>query len=113
MRKSRIVLNLTSGNVVSTSRSDMMYVVTEHGIFNLKGKSVPERARAMISIAHPDFRDSLEREARAHLLIPRSHACCLCITRIAEVEATAPQAGRSHQTNAPQAGRNGAQAGRR
>ena len=66
VRKSRIALNLTSGNVVTTSRSDMMYVVTEHGIVNLKGKSVPERACAMISIAHPDFRDSLKREARVH-----------------------------------------------
>ena len=49
----------------------MMYVVTEQGIVNLKGKSVPERARAMISVAHPDFRDELERAARAHGLIPR------------------------------------------
>jgi acyl-CoA hydrolase len=49
----------------------MMYVVTEHGIVNLKGRSIPERARAMISIAHPDFRDGLEREARRHGLIPR------------------------------------------
>ena len=40
-RKSRIVLNLTPGNVVTTSRSDMMYVVTEFGMVNLKGKSVP------------------------------------------------------------------------
>jgi acyl-CoA hydrolase len=70
-RKSRIALNLTSGNVVTTSRTDMMYVVTEFGIVNLKGKSVPERARAMISLAHPDFRDGLEREAREHGLIPR------------------------------------------
>jgi acyl-CoA hydrolase len=38
---------------------------------NLKGKSISERARAMLSIAHPDFRDDLEREARRHGLIPR------------------------------------------
>ena len=74
IRKSRIVLDLTPGNVVTTPRSDMMYVVTEFGIVNLKGKSVPERAKAMISIAHPDFRDGLEREAREHGLIPRSFA---------------------------------------
>jgi acyl-CoA hydrolase len=55
-------------------RSDMMYVVTEFGMVNLKGKSVPERARAMISLAHPDFREGLEREARAHGLIPRGFA---------------------------------------
>jgi acyl-CoA hydrolase len=71
IRKSRITLELTPGNVVTTPRSDMMYVVTEFGMVNLKGKSVPERARAMISLAHPDFRDQLERDAREHGLIPR------------------------------------------
>jgi acyl-CoA hydrolase len=38
---------------------------------NLKGKSVPERAKALISIAHPDFRETLERQAYEHRLIPR------------------------------------------
>jgi acyl-CoA hydrolase len=38
---------------------------------NLKGKSVAERAQALIGIAHPDFRESLEREAREKRLIPR------------------------------------------
>jgi len=70
-RKSRIVVELTPGNVVTTPRSDMMYVVTEFGMVNLKGKSVPERAKAMISLAHPDFREGLERQAREHGLIPR------------------------------------------
>ncbi len=74
IRKSRVVLDLTPGNVVTTPRSDMMYVVTEFGMVNLKGRSVPERARAMISLAHPDFRDGLEREAREHGLIPKSFA---------------------------------------
>jgi acyl-CoA hydrolase len=70
-RRSRIVLDLTAGNVVTTPRSDVMFVVTEYGLVNLKGKSVPERARALIGIAHPDFRDSLERDAYEHRLIPR------------------------------------------
>jgi acyl-CoA hydrolase len=70
-RKSRIVLNLTPGNIVTTPRSDVMYVVTEYGIVNLKGKSVPERAKSLISIAHPDFRESLERQAYEHRLVPR------------------------------------------
>ncbi len=48
-----------------------MYVVTEFGMVNLKGKSVAERALALISIAHPDFRESLERQAYEHRLIPR------------------------------------------
>ena len=59
-------------DLVTTPRSDIMYVVTEYGMVNLKGKSVPERAKAMISIAHPDFRDDLERHARANGLIPKS-----------------------------------------
>jgi acyl-CoA hydrolase len=74
VRKSRIVTELTPGNVVTAPRSDMMFVVTEFGIVNLKGKSIPERVKAMISIAHPDFRDGLERTARASGLIPRSFA---------------------------------------
>jgi acyl-CoA hydrolase len=72
VRKSRVVLNLTPGNIVTTTRSDMMYVVTEHGMVNLKGRSVAERARAMISIAHPEFREQLEREAHEHGLIPKN-----------------------------------------
>ena len=71
MRRSRIVLNLTRGNVVTTPRTDVMYVVTEYGLVNLKGKSLPERAQALISIAHPDFREELTREAYDHRLIPR------------------------------------------
>lgn len=69
--RSRIVLALPPGNMVTTPRSDVMYVVTEYGMVNLKGKSVAERARALISIAHPDFRDGLERQAYEHRLIPR------------------------------------------
>jgi acyl-CoA hydrolase len=70
-RKSRIVLDLTTGNIVTTPRSDVMYVVTEYGMTNLKGKSVAERASALIAIAHPDFQEGLEREAYEHRLIPR------------------------------------------
>ncbi len=70
-RKSRISLRMTPGNIVTAPRTDVMYVVTEYGLVNLKGKSVPERARALISIAHPDFREQLEREAYEHRLIPR------------------------------------------
>jgi acyl-CoA hydrolase len=70
-RRSRIVLNLTQGNIVTTPRSDVMYVVTEYGMVNLKGKSVPERAQALIGIAHPDFREELERQAYEHGLLRR------------------------------------------
>jgi acyl-CoA hydrolase len=67
--QSRIVSMLTPANIVTTPRVDTMYVATEHGIVNLKGKSVAERAKALISIAHPDFREQLEREARENNLI--------------------------------------------
>lgn len=70
-RKSRIVPSLTRGNIVTTPRSDIMYVVTEYGLVCLKGKSVPERAKALISIAHPDFREELEREAFDAGFIPK------------------------------------------
>jgi acyl-CoA hydrolase len=70
-RESRIVAMLTPGNIVTTPRTDTMYVVTEYGIVNLKGKSVAERALALISIAHPDYREELEREARRHNIIPK------------------------------------------
>ena len=65
------MLDLTPGNVVTTPRSDVMYVVTEYGVVNLKGRSVAERAKALIGIAHPDFRADLERAAYEHRLIPR------------------------------------------
>ena len=65
-------MDLTPGNIVTVPRSDMMYVVTEFGVVNLKGKSIPERAKAMISLAHPDYRDDLARNARANGLLPRS-----------------------------------------
>jgi acyl-CoA hydrolase len=71
-RESRIVPTLTAGNIVTTPRTDTMYVVTEYGITNLKGKSGPERALALIGLAHPDFRESLAREARDAKLIPRA-----------------------------------------
>ena len=67
-----MVMDLTPGNIVTVPRSDLMYVVTEFGLVNLKGKSIPERAKAMISLAHPDSRDDLARDARANGLLPRS-----------------------------------------
>jgi len=71
-RASRIVARIDECNVVTTPRTDVMYVVTEYGMVNLKGKSVPERARALIGLAHPDFRDELERQAREYRLIGKS-----------------------------------------
>jgi len=45
-------------------RADIQYVVTEYGVADLRGKSTAQRAAALISIAHPAFRDELERGAR-------------------------------------------------
>jgi acyl-CoA hydrolase len=72
VRKSRIVATLTPGNIVTTPRTDVMYLVTEYGCVNLKGMSVPERVRAIIGLAHPDYREPLEREAREAKMIPRA-----------------------------------------
>ena len=62
---------LTPGNIVTTPRSDVMYVVTEFGMVNLKGKCVAERAQAIMALAHPDFREDLELQAYENRLIPR------------------------------------------
>jgi len=62
-KKSRIVPML-SGTDIVVPRGDVKYVVTEYGAVNLFGKSLQERAMAMISIAHPDFRGELLTEAK-------------------------------------------------
>jgi len=60
---SRIVTRLSAGAGVVTTRGDVHYVVTEYGVAYLHGKSVQERALALISIAHPDFRAQLLKDA--------------------------------------------------
>jgi 4-hydroxybutyrate CoA-transferase len=59
---SRIVSTLDKGAIVTTTRTDIHFVVTEYGIADLRGRSVPERAKALIHIAHPRFRDQLRDE---------------------------------------------------
>ena len=59
---SKIVPLLDEGAAVTTSRNDVDYVVTEYGIAHLKGRTLRERAHALIEIAHPDFREELKRE---------------------------------------------------
>jgi acyl-CoA hydrolase len=61
---SRIVPTLTAGTHVSTSKNDVNFVVTEHGVAQLRGKSAKQRAAALIAIAHPDFRQALLQEAK-------------------------------------------------
>ena len=59
---SRIVPKLEGGAVTDT-RMDTQFVVTEYGCVDLKGMSLPQRAKALISIAHPDFREELNQQA--------------------------------------------------
>lgn len=61
---SKIVPRLTHGAVVSLSRNDVDYVVTEFGIAELRGTSVRDRVKRLINIAHPDFRDQLKQDAK-------------------------------------------------
>ncbi len=61
--KSRITPTLNNGSIVTDTRANVHYFVTEHGIVNLKGLSTWQKAEAIISVAHPDFRDELIAEA--------------------------------------------------
>ena len=56
-------MQLLEGSVVTATRTNLHHLVTEYGIFNAKGKSTWERAEAIISIAHPDFREQLIADA--------------------------------------------------
>lgn len=59
---SKIVSFLDQGAAVTTNRNDVRYIVTEYGIADLKGKTLRERAKALINIAHPDFKPQLVAE---------------------------------------------------
>jgi 4-hydroxybutyrate CoA-transferase len=61
---SRIVATLKTGAGVVTTRNHVHYIATEYGMIDLYGKTIRQRAKMMISIAHPDFREELEREAK-------------------------------------------------
>jgi len=66
---SRIVDTLNLGAGVTTTRGDVHFVVTEYGIADLHGKTVRERVKSLINIAHPKFRDELEAKAREYKFI--------------------------------------------
>ncbi len=63
-RKSNIVPFISGGSTVSAPRTMIQYVATEYGVVKLSGLTLRERAQAMISIAHPDFRDELAEYAQ-------------------------------------------------
>lgn len=71
---SRISAALKPGAGVVTTRADVHYVVTEFGSARLRGRNLRERAEALISIAHPDFREELREAAWERRLIPRAVA---------------------------------------
>lgn len=63
-KQSNIVPQLEKGTVMTISRNDVDYIATEYGVVKLRGKTVRERAEALISIAHPDYRYGLSEAAK-------------------------------------------------
>jgi acyl-CoA hydrolase len=88
--RSRIRVRLTEGSVVTTLKNTVDHVVTEWGIAKLRGRSLSERAQALIAIAHPDHREALEREAIESGLL-----------RSASTHPAMPPAGRRAHASAP------------
>jgi acyl-CoA hydrolase len=66
---SKIRATLTDGAIVTTNKNTVDHIVTEYGIARLRGRTIAERAYALIEIAHPDHREQLEREAFANGLL--------------------------------------------
>ena len=62
--KSRILPTLQEGSIVTATRASVQYLVTEYGKVHLKGLSTWEKCEAIISIAHPDFRENLIQKAQ-------------------------------------------------
>ena len=60
----KIVAQLAAGDVVTTLKNTVDKIVTEWGVAELRGRSIRERAKALINIAHPDHRDHLTAEAK-------------------------------------------------
>ena len=71
--KSRIVPTLAPGSIVTDTRANIHYLVTEYGKVNLKGLSTWQKAEAIISVAHPDFRDELVKQAEQNHIWRRSN----------------------------------------
>jgi acyl-CoA hydrolase len=62
--ESRIVPQLAAGDVVTTPKNTVDKIVTEWGVAELRGRSIRERTRALIAVAHPDHRDELTAQAQ-------------------------------------------------
>ena len=61
--KSRLCPTITPGGIVTATRANIQYLVTEYGMVDLKGTTTWQRTERIISVAHPDFRDELIKEA--------------------------------------------------
>ena len=61
------------GDIITSPRSQVYFIVTEYGVVNMEGMSTWERAELLISVAHPDFRDELVREAEERKIWRRSN----------------------------------------
>jgi butyryl-CoA:acetate CoA-transferase len=72
-RRSRIVPTLREGTVVTDTRTNLHYLATEYGVINLKGLSAWQRAEAIISLAHPDFREQLIQASKRMNIWKRSN----------------------------------------
>ena len=72
-RKSRITPTLANGTIITATRTNLQYLVTEYGIVNLKGTTAWQRAERIISVAHPDFREELIQAADQMHLWRRSN----------------------------------------
>lgn len=71
---SRIVPQLKPGAGVVTTRNDVQYIGTEYGVVDLWGRSISERVHALVSIAHPDFREDLLRYAHSQNYLSKVHS---------------------------------------
>ena len=70
--ESKIKATLPPGSIITTPRSDVQYIVTEYGVADLWLKPIEDRVKAMIAIAHPDFREQLRDEAIEHGIVRRN-----------------------------------------
>ena len=71
--RSNILPKFTDGDIITTPRTQTPYVATEYGAVNLSGLATWQRAEALISIAHPDFRDALIKAAEKQRIWRRSN----------------------------------------
>ena len=63
--RSNVISHLPEGSVITGTRADTDYIVTDYGVADLRHKDIDEKAKAIIGVAHPSFREELERDWHA------------------------------------------------